>query len=169
MLRLAKREDMQAILQITQDAVAFLAQNQVDQWQDGYPNKDVFCDDMAKNQLFVYEVDGNVIGVSVIQTLAEPTYETIEGAWLTNQTYAVIHRCGVRQSLRGNHYGKQMFQAIEHYVKETLMLSSIRIDTHEDNHVMQNLLNRLNYHYCGVITLDKPMANPKRLAYEKQL
>lgn len=168
MLRLARQTDMSDILRITNDAVAFLAQNGVDQWQDGYPNEAVFLGDIAKKQLYVYELDNQIIGMSVIQTLPELTYDTIDGAWLTqDKNYAVIHRCGVIASQRGQSYGKQLFLAVENYVKETLLLNAIRIDTHEDNKVMQNLLRTLEYTYCGIIDLNKPMANPKRLAYEK--
>lgn len=170
MLRLARQTDMSDILRITHDAIKFLATNGVDQWQDGYPNEAVFLDDIAKNHLYVYEVDNQVIGMSVIQTLPEVTYNKIDGAWLTQgENYAVVHRCGVNAHKRGQNYGKQLFLAIEKYVKETLLLKAIRIDTHEDNKVMQNLLHTLGYTYCGMIDLNKPMANPKRLAYEKIL
>lgn len=170
MLRLARQTDMSDILRITNDAVKFLAQNGVDQWQDGYPNEVVFLEDIAKNQLYVYEVNNQIIGMTVIQTLPELTYYTIDGEWLTqDEAYAVVHRCGVIASQRGRSYGKQLFMAIEKHVKDTLMLNSIRIDTHEDNKVMQNLLCTLQYTYCGIIDLNKPMVNPTRLAYEKVL
>ena len=40
----------------------------------------------------------------------------------------------------------------------------IRIDTHEDNVVMQNLLKKLGFKFCGIIHLKN---GDKRLAYEK--
>jgi hypothetical protein len=40
----------------------------------------------------------------------------------------------------------------------------MRIDTHEDNMGMQQLLKKLGYSYCGVIFLGN---EDKRLAFEK--
>ena len=41
---------------------------------------------------------------------------------------------------------------------------NVRIDTHEDNYVMQNMLKKLGYTYCGIIHLEN---GDPRLAYQK--
>lgn len=41
----------------------------------------------------------------------------------------------------------------------------LRIDTHEDNVVMQNLVKKLGFKYCGIIHIKED--NDPRLAYEK--
>ena len=40
----------------------------------------------------------------------------------------------------------------------------LRIDTHEKNLVMQNLVKKTGFSYCGIIYVDD---GTKRLAYEK--
>ena len=45
-------------------------------------------------------------------------------------------------------------------------INSIRIDTHEENLPMQNLLKKNNYEYCGIIYLED---KSERLAFEKIL
>ena len=49
---------------------------------------------------------------------------------------------------------------------KNIEINSIRIDTHEDNLPMQNLLKKNNYEYCGIIYLED---RSKRLAFEKVL
>jgi RimJ/RimL family protein N-acetyltransferase len=43
-------------------------------------------------------------------------------------------------------------------------VKSIRIDTHPDNRIMQGLIGRLGYTYCGDVVIES-----RRLAYEKIL
>ncbi|MBS4762317.1 GNAT family N-acetyltransferase [Carnobacteriaceae bacterium zg-ZUI252] len=167
MLRLATFNDMPILLKIIDDAIAYLKSSGVNQWQDGYPNESVLRDDIEKQHLYVMEHFGKVVGMSVIQTLKEDTYDTIEGRWLTQGDYVTVHRCAIEQGERGKQLGKQLFLEIEKYV-ESMGIHSIKIDTHEDNQVMQQLLKTLNYTYCGIIYLNNP-SQDARLAYEKVL
>ena len=41
---------------------------------------------------------------------------------------------------------------------------NVRVDTHKDNYVMQNMLKKLGYSYCGIIYLEN---GDPRLAYQK--
>ena len=57
--RRSKPEDIPAMLEIVSDAVAYLSQNDVPQWQDGYPNEAVLRSDIEKGISYVIE-DGEV-------------------------------------------------------------------------------------------------------------
>ncbi|MFT5265931.1 MAG: hypothetical protein ACI8YQ_004689, partial [Polaribacter sp.] len=43
-------------------------------------------------------------------------------------------------------------------------ITTMRIDTHQDNKGMQHILKKLQYVYCGIITLN---SGDIRFAYEK--
>ena len=43
---------------------------------------------------------------------------------------------------------------------------NLKIDTHRDNRIMQHLLDKNGFTYCGIIYLDD---GTERLAYQKQL
>ena len=47
-----------------------------------------------------------------------------------------------------------------------LKIKSLKVDTHRGNIGMQNLLKKIGYSYCGVITLE---SGDERLAFEKIL
>ena len=66
-------------------------------------------------------------------------------------------------------YGKGYAKAVFNYAEqlcEERKISDLRVDTHADNHIMQRLLEQLDYKYCGVITL---LSGSKRIALQKSL
>ena len=44
-----KRKDLLPIMKIIREAQAFLACHKIDQWQNGYPNKDTILEDLINN------------------------------------------------------------------------------------------------------------------------
>ena len=86
----------------------------------------------------------------------DPTYRVIEGKWLSSGApYGVVHRIAVAENQKGA--GSFCLR----YAMERA--TSLRIDTHEDNIPMQNLLKKLGFIRCGIIYL--PNGDP-RIAFE---
>ena len=88
----------------------------------------------------------------------EPTYRKIsDGEWLSDSPYGVVHRIASDGSEKGT--GQFCLEwAYEQW-------GHLRIDTHTDNRVMQNLLNKLGFVRCGIIYVVED--NYPRYAYEK--
>ena len=59
-------------------------------------------------------------------------------------------------------FAKSFMFAAEAMASERV--KSMRIDTHPDNKIMQHLVERLGYTYCGDVVIES-----RRLAYEKIL
>lgn len=166
-LRPTHLNDIDPIMSIINDAQALLASLNIDQWQDGYPTVQQIKTDIAKGDSYVVETNGVIIATTVLCTTGESTYDQIEGEWLTpqNTPYGVIHRLAVKAEHRQAGVAQFIFDACE---AELLQqgITTMRIDTHQDNKGMQGLLEKRGYVYCGVIYLD---SGAKRLAYEKML
>ena len=139
----------------------------MDQWQDGYPNEEAFEQDIANDVSYVYTEDGKIIGTLALIFDKEPTYETIyDGAWKTEQIpYATIHRIAVADKKKGKGVAGQMLLEAERICRAR-KVHSIRIDTHEDNHSMQEWIIKSGFDYCGWIFL---ASGAKRLAFEKRI
>ena len=86
----------------------------------------------------------------------EPTYDVIDGAWLTDEPYGVIHRMASYPEVHG------IFSTIINYAASRF--AHLRIDTHRDNRIMQHLIEKHGFTYCGIIWLDD---GSERLAYER--
>lgn len=86
----------------------------------------------------------------------EPTYDVIDGAWLTDEPYGVIHRMASYPEVHG------IFSTIIDYAASRY--AHLRIDTHRDNRIMQHLIEKHGFTYCGIIWLED---GTERLAYER--
>ena len=114
--------------------------------------------DLARGGGYVVEDDGAVVAYFAFLPSPEPTYAAIEGgAWLDDTaSYHVVHRIGSYPHVHG------IFDAILDWCFE--QEPNIRIDTHRDNRIMQHLIARYGFSYCGIIHL---ASGAERLAYQK--
>lgn len=85
----------------------------------------------------------------------------IDGAWKTDRPYAVVHRMAFSQNVRGSGLSALAFKLIKNFCMEH-GTRAIRVDTQDENKVMQHILARKDFAYCGLIHFD---GGPK-LAYE---
>lgn len=165
----AQKSDLASIMRVVQSAQIYLAELGIDQWQDGYPNQEVVLKDINNNESYLVINDRNeCIGTTMFSLRPEPTYTLIEERdWLTKEgmQYGVIHRMAVDDQFRSSGFSRFVFDHFENLLIEK-EIKSMRIDTHEDNQMMQGLLKKRGYHYCGIIYLE---SGSKRLAFEKLL
>lgn len=165
-IRLSKIEDIPNIMTIINDAKAFLASQNIDQWQNGYPNTEQVENDILKGESYVVASDENqIVATSMFTINPEPTYKIIDGNWMVNENekYGVIHRMAIKKEFRKFGLATFMFQEFHSQLRKD-NIKSLKIDTHEDNLGMQSLIKKLGYKYCGVIYTSY---NAKRLAFEK--
>lgn len=157
-LRLATLEDIDTILFMYEAAKARLKESGIDQWQQGYPNLQSVELDLENKALFVLERDHIVVASVMMTRVPEPTYQTIHGAWREARPYIVVHRFVTHPRILKQGVGASLFEAIQAQSE-----GYIRVDTHEDNVAMNQLLLKKGFHYCGIITLSD---GSTRLAYD---
>lgn len=76
-IRLAHPNEMEAIVDILEDARAFLATSGINQWQGEYPNKENIFDDILSGRGYVGIVDGKVAAYAAVHRGQEAEYEAI--------------------------------------------------------------------------------------------
>ena len=165
-LYLATITDVSTIMSLINDAQEFLASSGIDQWQNGYPSKELILNDISDNNSYLIKDDSdNIVASTMFTTDPESSYNNILGNWITpkDSKYGVIHRLVVSGKFKNKGVAKFAFSQCECLLKLN-KITSMRIDTHEDNIAMQNLLKSLGYTYCGIIILDD---GDRREAYEK--
>ena len=165
-IRLSKIEDIPNIMAIIDDAKAYLASQNIDQWQNSYPNSKQVKNDILKNESYVVVNDEDqIIATSMFTTNSEPTYKIIDGNWIIDETevYGVIHRMAIKKEFRKLGLATFLYDEFHQQLKDK-KVKSLKIDTHEENIGMQSLIKKLGYTYCGIIYTNY---NAKRLAFEK--
>ncbi len=163
-IRLSKSNDLPALMDIFCEARSTIAQLGIDQWQDGYPSKEVIAEDIAQGRSYVAEQEGTIRGTFVLVE-AEPDYDTIyEGQW-RDSAYLAVHRVAVSVASRGTGVAAAIMEYAAVQAK-SLGRTSLRIDTHKGNLPMRRMLEKQGFEYRGVIYLAD---GAHRVAYEKIL
>ncbi len=155
-VRKAKEEDLPRILEIYAYARSFMARTgNPNQWKNNHPAAAILEEDIRRGDLHVICEEERIHGVFYFWIGEDPTYGVMDGgAWRSDTPYGTIHRIAADGSggilKTAVAYGKQQ---IHH----------LRIDTHEDNQVMQKALAKQGFQRRGIIYL--PDGAP-RIAYD---
>ncbi|WP_369350448.1 GNAT family N-acetyltransferase [Streptococcus hillyeri] len=159
-LRLAHPNEIGRILEIIEEARAFLKASGSDQWQGAYPAEEDIFDDILQARGWVGLIEGEIVSYAAVIVGKEEAYEKIyDGKWRHNHPrYTVFHRIAVSSA----HSGQKVAQTFIQGLIEGHDGPDFRCDTHEKNTIMQHILEKLGYIYCGKVPLDG-----ERLAYQK--
>ncbi|AOC95779.1 MULTISPECIES: GNAT family N-acetyltransferase [Flavobacterium] len=163
-LRKANLSEIPQIWEILQDAIEQRRLDGSTQWQDGYPNELSIKSDIENGYGYVFTEDESILAYAAIIFDKEPAYENIEGKWLTDGDYTVVHRVAVSKLAKGKGIATKLFQSIEGLSVEN-NIYSIKVDTNFDNTPMLKILDRLKYTYCGEVYF----RGSARKAFEKRL
>ena len=161
-IRHSTENDFDQIMRIYEYARTFMAAHgNPNQWgPTNWPPEDLIHSDIADGNSYVCIYKNKIVGTFFFREGLdiEPTYRKIAGgAWLDQSPYGVIHRLAGDGTVSG--IGKFCIEwAFE-------QCNHMRVDTHGDNKVMQNLLKKCGFVYCGIICVEQD--NYPRLAYEK--
>lgn len=163
LIRPATFTDISQIMQLITDVVPLMRASGNMQWDDKYPNPEVFEKDIEQNQLWVADIDGDIAGVSAITTDQEPEYAEV--GWDINEPAIVTHRLAVSPHYQGRGVAAALMEQAE-VVAKNRGISRLLVDTNTQNQATQKLFPKLGYKYAGEIGLGfRP--GMRFLCYEK--
>ena len=167
----ARPEHLEDMWRITLDAKAQLKGLGLDQWQKGYPSLEVWQQDFVDETGLLAVEDGQVLAACAYLTTHDPSYTTIDGAWLTGdiRAYGSLHRVCVADQAKGKGVAGKLF-AHAFAITKAAGLPSVRIDTHPGNLPMQKTLAKNGFMRCGIVILPGDPAvrgSRERVAFEK--
>lgn len=158
MIRKAIPKDIDAIIKITKACAATMIANGIYQWNDHYPNRSAFENDIKRKELYVIEAAKTIIGCVVISNFMDKEYIPIE--WLTpNDNNIYIHRLAVHPKHQGQGVAQQLMQYAETYAK-TNSHNSVRLDTFSQNQRNQKFYERRGYEKLGEIHFPNQSEHP---------
>ena len=182
LFRRAAAADIPRIMRIIARAQAQMRAAGSLQWQDGYPAESDIARDIGRGDGYVLSLPaadpaagsagsalpdrdslpdmlpgGSAAGEAVAYGAAvfdgEPAYAGIEGRWLTDGAYVVLHRLAVAGGMQGRGLARRRG------------VCAFRVDTNFDNRRMLRLLEKEGFRFCGTVRY----AGGERLAFEKRL
>jgi ribosomal protein S18 acetylase RimI-like enzyme len=150
MIREATVNDLDAILKITKSCAKKLVSKNIFQWNEYYPNRNVFENDLYNKWLYVTVKENKVIGSVCVSDLIDDEYATVK--WLTpnNNNNIYIHRLAVDPDYQGVGYAQKMMSFAEEFAKKN-KYKSIRLDTFSKNMKNQKFYKQRGYKKLGEI------------------
>lgn len=155
-VRKAEQADLPRILEIYDYARGFMARTgNPNQWGTTHPPKGQLEQDIRQGDLLVVEDTRGIHGVFFFSMEEDPTYgEIYDGQWHAQRPYGTIHRIASDGS------GGILGTAVAYGKTRS---DYLRIDTHEDNHVMQQAVQKQGFRRCGIIHIAD---GSPRIAYD---
>ena len=162
-IRKSTEADFPRMMELYAGARKFMADHgNPRQWgATNWPPEPLIHQDIAAGHSYICVCGDQIVGTFFFMQGEdiEPTYRVMEnGSWSSDTPYGVVHRIaadGVTKGV-GSFCLNWAFAQCGH----------LRIDTHGDNRVMQNLLTKLGFEQRGIIYVEED--NDPRLAYEKR-
>ena len=158
-IRKTKLSELDEVMEVYAYARRFMAEHgNPNQWSNTKPTREQVEDDIRQGRHYVCEEDGRIAAVFFFNIGNDPTYDIIyNGAWLNDKDYGVVHRIAAS----GITKGAGSFCINWAFAQ----CGNLKIDTHEDNVVMQNMLKKNGFSYCGIIHLEN---GEERLAFHRE-
>lgn len=156
-IRQANIEDLPQLLALYDHARIFMAEHgNPAQWGKNYPPEELVEVDIRNGNQYVGVADERIVATFFYCPMEDPDYQVIEGAWLNEEPYGVVHRITSDGTVKG--------AASACLTWAFGQCGNLKIDTHRDNVVMQNMLKKNGFQSCGIIHVQD---GSERLAYQK--
>jgi ribosomal protein S18 acetylase RimI-like enzyme len=105
MIRKATLKDLDAILKITKSCAEEMISKNIFQWNDSYPNRKAFENDIHNGWLYVREEKRKIIGSICVSDFMDEEYLAVR--WLsTNNNNIYIHRLAVDPTSQCQGFGQ---------------------------------------------------------------
>ena len=157
-IRRTRIEELDTAMEIYAYARRFMAEHDnPTQWGMNKPSREQVDRDILAEKSYVCVEGGQIAAIFYFAEENDPTYATIyDGNWLNDAPYAVVHRIASAGTVKG---------AGSFCMRWALTQSdNVKIDTHENNYVMQNMLKKNGFVHCGTIVLEN---GEPRMAFQK--
>ncbi|OZI07768.1 GNAT family N-acetyltransferase [Siphonobacter sp. BAB-5385] len=165
LIRLATESDLPALVTLLQRVVPLMQASGNRQWDESYPNAEVFREDIRQGQLWVAEYEGSIAGVAALTTDQDAEY--VQLGWDLSEPAIVTHRLAVHPDFQGKGIAQRLLEQAEQLAIER-NIEVLRVDTNTHNQATQRLFPKLGYRYAGELSLGfRP--NLRFVGFEKRL
>ncbi len=145
--RRAEENDIDAICELVKAAIGSMEKREIFQWDDIYPTKEDFLNDIQKQQLYIGIVDDDAAVVYTVNKECEKEYEN--GRWrYPDCEYRVIHRLCVNPAYQNKGIAKTTLLHIEKELHK-LNVRAIRLDVFSENPFALSLYLNAGYEKVG--------------------
>lgn len=162
MIRPATISDLLQALEVLEAVKNHMIKQDLDQWDEHYPNQETLTTDLNNQQAYIYLEHGKILAYMVLNEEYDTEYDDL--VWYTKTPFLVIHRLFVHPIAQGKGISSQMILFAEKYAKEH-QYHSIRFDAYSLNDTANAVYLKKGYSHVGTVTFRKGVFN----CYEKKV
>ena len=130
-IQLAKPEEVSQIKALTEACAAHMIDQGIFQWNEHYPSKAVFENDLSRKELYTLKKGDEIQGVIVLTPIEDEEYKDI--VWSGDKGKKLfIHRLAVHPKWQGKGCAQKLMEFAENFAKQE-GYSWIRLDTFSQN------------------------------------
>ena len=165
-IRKANLKDLNYVMQIIKSCTELMISEKIYQWNDKYPNEEIFKNDIINQDLLVLVKGNNLLGCVSVTDKMDDFYKKID--WIApTKKNIYVHRLAVDPKYQGLGYAKKVMNYIENDAIENNCYS-IRLDTFSMNKKNNNFYLNIGYEKLGQIYFRDQSEMPFN-CYEKRL
>ena len=146
-VRASEIKDLSRVMDLINQAKEYFKDNDINQWQKGYPDISTILDDIISGNSYVLSKHSHIYGTMLTDT----------------RHYGIIHRFAIDNNHKGNGYAKKLLDYAVNICKQS-GTPSIRLDIEKNNKPMREFISKNGFKLCGTIRLKN---NEEREAYER--
>lgn len=150
--------DIKPLLEVTRACAKHMISRGIYQWNETYPNIDVFTNDVDLGQLYILRKDRLILGSIVVSEIMDEEYYDIE--WLTrNDKNIYIHRLAVHPNYQGQGFAQNLMKFAEDFARKN-QFNSVRLDTFSQNTRNNIFYQKRGYKRLGDVYFPKQSNHP---------
>jgi GNAT superfamily N-acetyltransferase len=147
MIHIVKATEINDVDALALKAIRHMNNQGIPQWDERYPRAIHFMNDIRHASLYGYYLDGDLVGMACIDQTCHSSYYDLP--WVVENS-VFIHRVVVDPSVQRQGIAKQLFHHAETLANEW-NATSIKVDTHPENPIMLQFLQRQGFQEIGMI------------------
>ena len=146
-IRQAIITDLDIVKKIAEACAIDMANYSIFQWNEKYPSRDVFKNDIETGALYVLEINKKIVGCIMLSDVKDDSYKDVK--WLTkNFKNLYVHRLAVNPDYQKKGHGRRLMDFAESFAVEN-NFTSIRLDTFSLNHRNNKFYKSRGYTQLG--------------------
>ena len=143
----ANINDLEEIYTLYQNAIIAMEKDNIHQWDEIYPDKDILKEDITKNQMYIGKTDNKIAVCFVLSEECDEEYKN--GCWkYPDSRFNVIHRLCVNPLFQNQGIAAKTLEYIENLSKSE-GYDSIRLDCFTQNPYSRKLYDKAGYSITG--------------------
>jgi len=151
--RKATENDLNSVYQVIVSAIAEMDRNNIPQWDELYPDREILSEDISKNELTLGILEKEIASIYVVNTEYNEEYKY--GSWqYPNATFRVIHRLCVNPKFQNRGIGVLTMKHLEAEIKDS-SVETIRLDAFTQNPYALKMYEKLGYKNVGYMDIRK--------------